>query len=187
VAADVCRLPLGDATFDGVWCANVTQYLDDAALLYALAEFRRVLRPGGVVALKDVDMRAWDVQPAPAFLGAHLAEACAATGRPQSAGSIRGRRLKRLLEDAGFEGVKQHSRMIERWAPLDEASARFWTQWLVYLAAVAVDVELPDDDRRFWRDVETHEGARALVDAPGFYGCELQIVAFGRKPERHND
>jgi SAM-dependent methyltransferase len=186
VAADVRRLPLAADAFDGVWCANVTQYLDDASLIDAVAEFRRVLRPGGIVAVKDVDMRAWDVGPAPPFLGAHLAEACAATGRPQSSGSIRGRHLKGLLEEAGFDGVQQHGRVIERWAPLENVTAGFWAQWLVYLADVAADVELSADDRRFWREVESIEAARSFVGSPSFYGCELQVVAFARKAGVHD-
>ncbi|WP_243793847.1 class I SAM-dependent methyltransferase [Saccharopolyspora gloriosae] len=43
----VLRLPYPDASFDAVWCANTTQYLDDAELARALSEFRRVTRPGG--------------------------------------------------------------------------------------------------------------------------------------------
>ncbi|MGE3984439.1 MAG: class I SAM-dependent methyltransferase [Dehalococcoidia bacterium] len=182
LTADVGRLPFHDAAFDGVWSANVSQYFDDEGLTALLAEFSRVVRPDGLLALKDVDMRAWDVQPAPPFLGAHLAEACAATGRAQSTGSIRGRNLRRFLENAGFVDVEQHSLLIERWAPLDAAASRFWTDWLVYLAAVAEDSELPREDRSFWQSVATPEQATAFVASPSFYGSELQVVAFGRKP-----
>lgn len=182
MAADVSRLPLCDAAVDGVWSANVSQYFDDEGLSALLGEFARVLRPGGMLALKDVDMRAWSVEPAPPFLGPHLADACAATGRAQSLGSIRGRRLRRLLEDADFEDVEQDSRLIERWAPLDAASSRFWADWLVYLAAVAEETELPSEDRTFWQSVTTPEQAATFVSSPGFYGSELQVVAYGRKP-----
>lgn len=182
VTSDVRHLPLLDSCLDGIWSANVAQYLDDRNLERALAEFRRVLRPGGLVALKDVDMRAWDVQPAPPFLGAHLAEACVASGTAQSAGSLRARRLKLILESAGFRNVEQHSLVIERWAPLDSASRRFWSQWLLYLAEAAADVDLPADERGFWQGLSSPEAARAFVDAPGFYGCELQAVAFGYHP-----
>ncbi len=187
LATDVSRLPLRDAAVDGVWSANVSQYFDDEGLTSLLGEFARVLRPDGLLALKDVDMRAWSVEPAPPFLGAHLAEACASTGRAQSLGSIRGRRLRRLLEDGGFVDVEQHSLLIERWAPLEGAASRFWTEWLVYLAAVAEDAELPDGDREFWQSMATPGQAAAFVSLPGFYGSELQVVAFGRKPGAGHD
>ncbi|MGE0059018.1 MAG: hypothetical protein AB7T32_13625 [Dehalococcoidia bacterium] len=91
-------------------------------------------------------------------------------------------KLEAFLENAGFVDVEQHSLLIERWAPLDAAASRFWTDWLVYLAAVAEDSELPREDRSFWQSVATPEQATAFVASPSFYGSELQVVAFGRKP-----
>ena len=38
-----------DASFDAVICEQVLEHLDDQALAFALAEMRRVLKPGGAV------------------------------------------------------------------------------------------------------------------------------------------
>ena len=51
----ITRLPFEDASFDALSCAQVLLYVDD--LEAALAEFRRVLRPGGRVAIIETD---WD-------------------------------------------------------------------------------------------------------------------------------
>src|SRR3712207_7641782 len=51
----VLDLPFADTTFDCVWCANVAQYLTGAEFTRAMAEFRRVTKPGGLVAVKDSD------------------------------------------------------------------------------------------------------------------------------------
>jgi arsenite methyltransferase len=50
-AADA--LPLADETFDAVVCTQVLEYVDDVA--GALAEMRRVLRPGGRLLALDTD------------------------------------------------------------------------------------------------------------------------------------
>lgn len=50
VAADATRLPLADASVDAVFCFSVLQYTDRDA---ALAEVRRVLRPGGRVVVAE--------------------------------------------------------------------------------------------------------------------------------------
>lgn len=47
--ASITDLPFDDASFDGVFSWYSTIHGDDAALTSAMSEFRRVLRPGGVV------------------------------------------------------------------------------------------------------------------------------------------
>ena len=50
VHADVCDLPFGDAEFDMLVCAHVLEHVPDDRK--AIAEFFRVLRPGGVAILQ---------------------------------------------------------------------------------------------------------------------------------------
>ena len=52
-AGDVYRLAFGDGTFDVVHAHQVLQHLSDPVA--ALAEMRRVCRPGGLVAARDGD------------------------------------------------------------------------------------------------------------------------------------
>lgn len=51
VAADVAHLPLPDACFDAVICADLTEHVDDDTVDAMLREVARVLVPGGVLAL----------------------------------------------------------------------------------------------------------------------------------------
>lgn len=53
VRADAARLPCADASFDTIVCMQVLKYLPDAEA--ALAEFARVLRPGGQLLAIDTD------------------------------------------------------------------------------------------------------------------------------------
>lgn len=55
VDGDATSLPFPDATFDAVTCTQVYEYVDDMPA--ALAEARRVLRPGGRLFVLDTD---WD-------------------------------------------------------------------------------------------------------------------------------
>ena len=45
IVASVEQLPFPDATFDGILCSSVLEYLDSPSV--ALTEFRRVLKPNG--------------------------------------------------------------------------------------------------------------------------------------------
>jgi SAM-dependent methyltransferase len=184
VCGSISDLPLADGSFDAIWCANTLQYLDDDEAIDVLRDFARAVRPGGIVAIKDVDMTAFKFSPAPPFLGAHLAEACASGENitAQSRGSIRGRELRRLLETAGLANVRQRSFVIERFGPLTGYDARFWSEWLPFLASLAEVRGVPEEDLQTWRKVAKPALADAFVTDPGFYGCELQVVCTGRSP-----
>src|SRR5215472_279563 len=61
-AGDACHLPFADASFDAVFAHAVLWHVPEPAL--ALAEFHRVLRPGGLVAVRDTDYLTWALEPA---------------------------------------------------------------------------------------------------------------------------
>jgi SAM-dependent methyltransferase len=52
VQADICRLPYRDAAFDGVVSMDVIVHLPPGREVEPLAEFTRVLKPGGLLALR---------------------------------------------------------------------------------------------------------------------------------------
>jgi len=79
-------LPYPDHAFDAAWFANTTQYFTDDELSQALAEIRRVVRPGGLVAIKEVDQTLGRILPAPPNFLLHYIEASARGGRVQSQG-----------------------------------------------------------------------------------------------------
>jgi SAM-dependent methyltransferase len=180
-AGTVLALPYRDGCLDAVWCANTAQYFDEEGFCQLMCELSRVVRPGGVVVLKDVDMTGFKILPAPELIGPHLAEA-AITGpdvTAQSIGSLRGRELRGRLEKAGLLDVHQSSMLIERWGPIDGADLVFWSEWLPYLAAVARDRRVPADDLAVWSQICSPELAAEFVSRADFYGCELQVVAYG--------
>lgn len=171
-------LPFPDATFDALWCAAVTQYLTDAELARMLAEARRVVRPGGLVAIKEFHVAVLHFGPADPrrwwrFVAA--AEPVAA----QVHGALRAADLARWLRGAGLAAVGQRTTLAERRAPLTPVEAAYIAEFLRYFAAIAGELPLPDDDRAFWRD---QRGPAALVNDPGFYWCEGHVVAIGRVP-----
>lgn len=185
IVGSALRLPFPDATFDAIWSANLTQYFDDADLKVLLAEAVRVARPGATIAVKDVDMSALRIVPGGAFLGSHLAEACAMTPpvSSESIGSIRGRELRGWLQRAGLEETGQRTYPIEYLGPLDGAALRLWAAWLPYLARLAREKGVPEADLATWSAVADPEGAAAYVRREEFYGCEVQVLAVGRKPD----
>ncbi|MFJ8623549.1 methyltransferase domain-containing protein [Kitasatospora sp. NPDC093550] len=93
---DALALPLPDAGVDVLWCERVLQHLDDPAR--AVAEFARVLRPGGRIALLDTDWSTFVLHPA----DPGIRPALATVARANAATPDAGRRLADWLTAAGL-------------------------------------------------------------------------------------
>lgn len=101
--ADVMELPYADQSFDVVHAHQVLQHLPEP--VSALREMRRVLRPGGVLAVRDADYGAMAWYPQVPALSAwqelYHQVARSGGGEPDA-----GRRLLHWVQQAGFTDVE---------------------------------------------------------------------------------
>ena len=97
---DVYQLGFADESFDVVHAHQVLQHLGRPVA--ALGEMRRVLRPGGILAVRDADYGAFVWAPADPVLDRWM-ELYHQITRRNGADADAGRHLKRWVRDAGFE------------------------------------------------------------------------------------
>lgn len=180
VVGDVTRLPWPDHAFDAVWCANTLQYVDDDAYPRALAELHRVVRPGGVLALKEYDVSALLLHPAdPALVWQVLH-----TDHPSA---VRLRRLARAhgfrtrLRALGLEAVEQRTWLVERHAPLRPVERAFVADAARYLHGIARESGLVDAHPGSWAPLAP-DAPTPLCDRDDLMWREAHVVACGRKP-----
>ncbi|PSL48645.1 methyltransferase family protein [Saccharothrix carnea] len=173
----VLALPYDDDTFDAVWCANTTQYLDDRDLATALAEFARVVRPGGIVAVKDLDAHLITARPGDPFLFTDYFRAAAEV--PGYARQLlRSRDLYRHLRRAGLVDVRQRTVLIEHHAPLSAAAREFYPAACAQFAPKALELGLSAQWQRYLDpDADDHP-----LNGPDGYICEGNVLAVGRVP-----
>jgi ubiquinone/menaquinone biosynthesis C-methylase UbiE len=172
----VLRLPYPDATFDVVWCANVVQYLDDDddELLRALSEMSRVVRDGGVVAVKDLDATLVTARPGDPFQFTDFFRLSAPTHGPIRR-MLRTRELYRWLERAGLISVRQRTVLIEHHAPFSPAAQEFYRESCAKLAVSAIELGAPGDWHAF---LDPDRPGHPFDDAHAYFS-EGNVLAVG--------
>jgi ubiquinone/menaquinone biosynthesis C-methylase UbiE len=103
---DVYQLSFDDASFDVVYAHQVLQHLGDP--VGALREMGRVLRPGGLLAVRDADFGAFVWYPDDERLTRWLELYHQLTGR-NNADADAGRHLIAWVREAGFSSVEASS------------------------------------------------------------------------------
>lgn len=148
VRGDVLHLPYPDDRFDAVWCANTVQYLPDASLRQALSEMRRVVRPGGLIAIKEIDVSVVTARPGDPFLFADFFRLAGASPG-YGAQLLRSRDLYRWLGEAGLTGVRQRTVLSEHYGPLSAVEKAFYGPSCAQIAAKARTLGAPGDWSRY--------------------------------------
>ena len=172
---DVRCLPYAEDSFDAVWCANTTQYLDDSELAVVLRELRRVVRPGGLVAVKELDATLVTARPAaPHLFAEFFAAASAVPGYARQL--VRSRDLYRYLKRAGLVEVRQRTVLIEHFAPLPARAMEFYGESCARLASQALELGLDGEWRRF---VDPGASDHPLRQPDG-YVSEGAVLAVGQ-------
>ena len=152
-AGDVRRLDAATADLppcDAIWCANVTQYLDDDSLERFLQAARRTLRRGGLLAIKEFEGDALRLEPLPEGLLSRWHDARCAAGMVHAKALKRTASLGSRLAGAGFAEVRSTPTAMHREAPLDAATRELMRSLFPFLAAEAAKVPLSTEDRLVW-------------------------------------
>lgn len=173
-------LPYPDHAFDGIWCANVAQYLSDEDLATAVAEFRRVTRPGGLVAIKDAEAPVMYLSTRDPLLLYRFREALRRTRGGRVPGTWRGPGLRNWLRAAGLSDVQVRTTVIERQSPLRPVEHRFFVTGCRAFAATAASLDLAPEDHAAWAWHDAN--AEAWVSGPDYYGREGNVLVVGRVP-----
>ncbi|MGW4891327.1 class I SAM-dependent methyltransferase [Kitasatospora sp. NPDC004240] len=172
---DVTGLPYADDTFDVVWCSNAVQVLTDDELRAALSEFRRVTRPGGIIAVKDVDAHAFAARPGDPFLFPDLFRAAAvAPGYLRQV--LRNRDLYVWMREAGIGAVRQRTVPIEHFAPFTAEVRAYYAPAFAELADQAVRLGLPAAD---WAALRDPAHPLSPFNHPDGYVSEGNVLAVG--------
>jgi ubiquinone/menaquinone biosynthesis C-methylase UbiE len=129
---DASKLDVPDASLDWIWCGDVLHHVQDTGR--ALAEFMRVLRPGGRLVVKESQLLAAIFLPGHPELERRLRQAEMEWSRHEGGEfSFEERRQRTLpwVRAAGFSVESFRTYLLERRAPLP-AAARDYIRRVVF-------------------------------------------------------
>jgi SAM-dependent methyltransferase len=183
---DATALDMKDGTLDWVWCGDVLHHILDTDR--ALAEFRRVVRPGGRIVIKESQVLSAMFLPGYPELERRIQLAEIARSLDEGGGrSFQERRQTTLasLRSAGLSDIVARSYLIERRAPLT-AATREYIQRTVFDRNWAERLRplLSAEDWTLRTAVCEADSPRHILAGPDYY-CLYPITVFAaRVPER---
>ena len=186
IAGDAMRLPFDDDIFDFAWCAQSLYSLPRPDRM--LAEVRRVLRPGGRLAILEDDtlhqlLLPWDAE---LELKVRLAELAAFRRRyKETAKFYVGRSLQSYLCEAGFVACQTHVYASHRRAPLQGDARRFVAEYLRLLRE-SVRHDLDRGDLDALTRLAVPGDPTCFLDNPCATVVCLDYLGWGEKPQPHN-
>ena len=176
---DGTALDLPAGGLDWVWCGDVLHHIADTAA--ALKEMARVLRPGGLLVIKESQALPAMFLPGHPELEKRIQLAEIARGREEAGERSfqeRRQRTPESLRAAGLGGIAVRTYMLSRRAPLD-AAARDYIQRVVFDRnwGPRLDAFLEASDRVL-RSALCDAGAPGAVLASPDYYCLYPISVF---------
>ncbi|MDA0302165.1 MAG: methyltransferase domain-containing protein [Chloroflexi bacterium] len=176
--ANVYDLPYEAGSFDVAHAHQVMQHLADPEA--ALAEMRRVLRPGGLVAVRDADYATMSAWPRAASIDRWL-EVYHAVAARNGADPDAGRRLRSWVSAAGFVDLEVTA-VVELLAdPADAADwGRSWAERALYSnfrpQAIEYGVATAEEIEAIAR------GWREWAESPEAFFMFVHVQCIGRAP-----
>ena len=176
---DVNELPYEPATLDGIWSGHSMQSYEP--IPHVLGEFRRVLRPGGWLAVLETDnihsiMLSW---PPHLELAIRQAEDREIGDEDSYRGVYFPRFAPRLLRAAGFNDVQREYVFIHRQPPAGAALETYIRLYVEHVLEQTGD-RLSSAHRALAQELADGDSPRFLPRQENFFFGSLQVLITAR-------
>lgn len=168
-----------DGAFDWVWCGDALHHIQETGV--ALKEFIRVVRPGGLIVVKESQVMPAVFLPGHPDLERRIQAAEIERQREEAGGSSfpeRRQRTPASMREAGLADVRMRTYLIQRRAPLDP-TARDYIERVVFARNWGPrlrDLLAPDDWRQ--RSALCEPDSSEFVLARPDYYCLYSLSVF---------
>ena len=133
-----------------------------------LNEFRRVVRPGGLVAIKEYDITTQLLQPMPPLLFPHFQEAMVRAGSAYYHQLFRAIDLQQWLRRADLRDLRQKPTLMTRFQPVSAITKSFLSGFLQYCYAQLPQLDLPKEEVDLWTALADLDAPDHIINHPDF-------------------
>lgn len=166
------------SSFDAAYAHQVLQHLSEP--VRALEESKRVLKPGGICAVREVDWGAAAVFP-PSDRLSKFFEVYNRVAERNGGDAFAGRRLKGWFEEAGFTDLKTTT---STWTFAEETGLKWWgEQWADRILSSDIATRAIEHGIATESDLaEISQGWLDWVKADGAFFAFMQVEVVAMKP-----
>lgn len=176
---NVTFLPFNSNSFDALWCSNVFQYLTDEEKNQALKEFVRVVRPGGLIAIKELDLTASFVCPDPIIFW-HIVEKSSSSIQIHS--TMRTHELPKLAFLSGLKVLSYKTFLVEWNPPLKPSDLPYLNAILQFFGTSAQDLHLTEQELSVMKRLSDPNSTDYYLNSLDFYWREAFAVVVCKVP-----
>ncbi len=174
VSGDVYSLYFAEAEFDVVYANQLLQHLADP--IRAIGEMRRVLKPGGLLAVRDADYATMSPHPKfPEFLDWN--ELYHRVAYRNNAEPDAGRTLPAWVRSAGFTEIEIHPNVVAMDGEEARIWGRSWSQRILYSGIAEQALEHGLATQADLERISSGWSTWAASDDPFFMFTQIAVLA----------
>lgn len=171
---DLRKLNLRNNSFDSVWCSNVFQYLKENEKIEVFNEFTRVVRPGGIIGIKELDLSASFIGIEPKLLSRIIEKT---TSSVQFQSTYNTCNLINLKSNIGFQLLKYKSFNVEWSHPLPNSAIPYLKSIILSLGLHFEKFDLLKKDAEIVDSLYNPCSEKYYLNCQNFYWRESYGVA----------
>jgi len=176
---DIRFLPYDTNSFDAIWCANVFQYLTDEDKQQAFTELLRVVRPGGLIAIKELDLTASFVGPDPIIFWKIVEKL---SSKIQIHSTLYTQELPKLAKQLGLEIISCNTFLVEWHSPIKQSDFPYLNSISQSFGISAQELELTDEELSIMKELSNSNSINYYLKSSDFYWREAFLVIVCKKP-----
>jgi arsenite methyltransferase len=176
---NITSMQYSNNSFDAIWCSNVFQYLTESEKEQTLNEFYRIVRPDGLIAIKELDLSASHVCPDPTVFKNILKKMKFST---QVHSTLRTYELPMIAFQTGLEVISRKTFFVEWFPPLQSSELPYLNAISQSFGFTALEFDLSEKESSVINRYIDPYSEDYFINSKDFYWKEAYSIVICKVP-----